>query len=77
MNRIWASRDRYPSSGQYMKVEHWELAQMFEFAVYRNNCASGMPSEKVSSFNMIREDVERLIQTLQDYLQDWDTEGEE
>ena len=77
MNRIWTSRDRYPSSGQYMKVEHWELSGLFEFTVYKSNTASGMPSEKVSSFNMIREDVEYLIQALQDYLQDYDTEAKE
>lgn len=77
MNRIWNSRDRYPSSGQYMKVEHWELAGLFEFTVYKSNAASGMPSEKVSSFNMIREDVEYLIQALQDYFQDYDTEAKE
>lgn len=77
MNRIWNSRDRYPSSNQYMKVEHWEIPQLFEFSVCKNNSISGMPPEKVSSFFMIREDVEYLIQALQDYLQDYDTEAKE
>ena len=77
MNRIWDSRDRwYSSTGQYMKIEHWELPQMFEFTVYKANTASEMPSEKVSSFQMLREDVEYLIQALQDYLQDYDTRGD-
>ena len=64
MNQIWNSRDRYPSSNQYMRIEHWEIPQMFEFTVCKNNGTLGIPSVDVSSFFMIREDVEYLIQAL-------------
>lgn len=77
MNQIWDGRDRYPNSSQYMRIEHWEIPQLFEFTVCKNNSISGMPSVDMSSFFMNREDVEFLIQALQDYLQDYDMEAKE
>lgn len=76
MNPVWNSRDRYPSSEQYIKIEHWEILQMFEISICKGRRATDAPSDKVTSLMMLREDVEYLIQALQDYLQNYDAEPE-
>lgn len=75
MEYLWNSRDRFPSSDQYMKVCYWEVPDLFEISVHKNNNMSQMPGEKVASFHMIREDVEKLIRTLEEFLSY--TEGKE
>lgn len=42
MEYLWNSRDRFPSSDQYMKVCYWEIPDLFEFSVYKSNIMSQM-----------------------------------
>ena len=75
MQQIWNSTDRYPMMAQFIKVEHWETPDLYEISIWHNNAASQIPNDKLASIHMTKDDMWKLMRTLEEYLSY--TEGKE